>query len=221
MHSHLISRLPGAYEMHYAISTIFIPIYQICIYSQIYNHTTCNSIFLSTITQIISLEPITIPFSMTYTHNYIPYNYVILLTHLIHASAYLFPHNSSHSLQTISIPKHMDVYGPFHTNWDCFYSPKIEQVGCPWAAHSSNIGSYLWNQIPWPFPALYTPNHELMHNLSHKEPKQYVDCHGLSKRALRIFTFRFQVSGLIKRPLMASNQPNHHKKLKSRVKQVG
>ena len=35
MHSHLIYRLPGAHEMHYAISIIFIPIYQICIYSQI------------------------------------------------------------------------------------------------------------------------------------------------------------------------------------------
>ena len=102
-----------------------------------------------------------------------------------------------------------------------FTVQKTEQVGCPWAAHSSNIGSSLWNQIPWPFLASYTPNHELMHNLSHKAPKQYVDCHGLSKRALRIFTFRFQVLGLIKRPLMTSNQPNHHKTLKSRVKQVG
>ena len=43
MHSHLISRLPGAYEMHYAISIIFIQIYHLCIYSQIYIHTTCNS----------------------------------------------------------------------------------------------------------------------------------------------------------------------------------
>ena len=37
MHSHLISRLPGAYEMHYAISTHFIQyisIYHICIYYQ-------------------------------------------------------------------------------------------------------------------------------------------------------------------------------------------
>ena len=44
MHSHLISRLPGAYEMHYAISIIFIQIYHLCIYSQIYIHTTCNLI---------------------------------------------------------------------------------------------------------------------------------------------------------------------------------
>ena len=37
IHSHLISRLPGAYEMHYAISTHFIQyisIYHICIYYQ-------------------------------------------------------------------------------------------------------------------------------------------------------------------------------------------
>ena len=62
IHSHLISRLPGAYEMHYAISIIFIQIYHLCIYSQIYN------------TQISSLEQIIISSPITYTHNYIPYN---------------------------------------------------------------------------------------------------------------------------------------------------
>ena len=78
MHSHLISRLPGAHEMHYAISTIFIPIYIKCIYSQFYNYTTGNSI-ISTITQISSLEQITISSPMAYTHNYIPYNCDIML----------------------------------------------------------------------------------------------------------------------------------------------
>ena len=34
---------PDAYEMHYAISTIFIQICHLFIYSQIYIHTTCNS----------------------------------------------------------------------------------------------------------------------------------------------------------------------------------
>ena len=79
MHSHLIFRLPGAHEMHYAISTIFIPIYIKCIYSQFYNYTTGNSI-ISTITQISSLEQITISSPMTYTHNYILYNCDIMLT---------------------------------------------------------------------------------------------------------------------------------------------
>ena len=79
MHSHLISRLPGAHEIHYAISTIFIPIYIKCIYSQFYNYTTGNSI-ISTITQISSLEQITISSPMAYTHNYIPYNCDIMLT---------------------------------------------------------------------------------------------------------------------------------------------
>ena len=79
MHSHLISGLPGAYEMHYAISTIFIPIYIKCIYSQFSNYTTCNSI-ISTITKINSLEQITISSPMAYTHNYIPYNCDIMLT---------------------------------------------------------------------------------------------------------------------------------------------
>ena len=43
MHSHLISRLPGHMKMHYAFSILFIQIYHLCIYSQIYIHTTCNS----------------------------------------------------------------------------------------------------------------------------------------------------------------------------------
>ena len=95
VHSHLISRLPGAYEIHYAISNIFIPIYQICIYSKIWNHTTCNSI-ISTITQISSLEQITILSPMAHTHNYISYNCDIMLTPQTHALTYLFPINSSH-----------------------------------------------------------------------------------------------------------------------------
>ena len=73
MHSHLNSRLPSAYEMHYAISIIFIPIYQICIYSQI----TCTPHVIqsgSNITQISSFEQFTISSPMAYTHNYIPYN---------------------------------------------------------------------------------------------------------------------------------------------------
>ena len=74
MHSHLISRLPSAYENTLCLfNHFFIPIYQICIYSQIYNYTTCNSM-ISTITQISSLEQITISSPITYTHNYIPYN---------------------------------------------------------------------------------------------------------------------------------------------------
>ena len=73
MHTHLSSRVPGAYEMHYALSTHYIQMYLICIYYQIYNHTTCNST-ISTITQISSFEQITISSPMAYTHNYIPYN---------------------------------------------------------------------------------------------------------------------------------------------------
>ena len=79
MHSHLISRLPGAYENVLCLFNHFIPIYIICIYSQFYNHTTCNST-ISTITQISSFERITISSPMAYTHNYIPYNCDIMLT---------------------------------------------------------------------------------------------------------------------------------------------
>ena len=65
MHSHLISRLLGAYENALCIFNHFIPIYIICIYSQFYNHTTCNST-ISTITQISSFERITISSPMAY-----------------------------------------------------------------------------------------------------------------------------------------------------------
>ena len=52
----------------------------ICIYSQIYNYTTCNST-ISIVTQISSLELNTISSPMAYTHHYIPYNCDIILTH--------------------------------------------------------------------------------------------------------------------------------------------
>ena len=91
------------------------PIYPICIYYQICNHTTCYS-SLSTITQISSLEKITISSPMAHTHNYIPYNCDIMLTPQAYALTYLFPLNSSHSFQPISYTPHMDVFGLIHTN---------------------------------------------------------------------------------------------------------
>ena len=144
MHSHLISRLPGAHEMHYPISTIFIPIYIKCIYSQFYNYTTGNSI-ISIITQISSLEQITISSPMTYTHNYIPYNCDILLIHEVHALTYPFPHKSSHSFHQFQAPNTWTFFVHFTQTRDYFYSPKTEHVGCPWAAHSSNLCSSLLN----------------------------------------------------------------------------
>ena len=76
-------------KMHYAISTQFIQIYQLCIYSQICIHTTCYST-ISTNTQISPLELITIPFPMAYTHNYILYNFGNMLPHQVHALTYYF-----------------------------------------------------------------------------------------------------------------------------------
>ena len=74
MQSHLISRIPGAYENALCFFNHFhTNIYIICIYSKFYNHTTCNST-ISTITQISLLEQITISSPMAHTHNYIPYN---------------------------------------------------------------------------------------------------------------------------------------------------
>ena len=87
MHSHLISRLPGTYEMHYVISTIFIPIYQI--YNILKFALKPHVIqCLSTITQTSSLEQITILSPMSYTQNYIPYNCDIMLTHQAYTLTY-------------------------------------------------------------------------------------------------------------------------------------
>ena len=135
----------------------------------IYNYTTCNSI-ISTITQISSLELNTISSPMAHTHNYIPYNYDIILVQEVHALTYPFPHKSSHSFHQFQAPNTWTFLYHFTQTRDCFYSPKIEQVSCPRAAHSSYIGSSWWNRIPYPFPVLYTPNHNLFNKLSHMKP---------------------------------------------------
>ena len=69
----------------------------------------------------------------------------------------------------------MNICGPFHTNWDCFYNPKIEQVGCPRAAHSSFIGSSWWNRIPYLFPVSYSPKQNLIHIFQQISPNQFLD----------------------------------------------
>ena len=66
----------------------------------------------------------------------------------------------------------MNICGPFHTNWDCFYSPKTEQVGCPRAAHFS---SSWWNRIPYIFPVSYSPKQNLMHKFQQISPNQFLD----------------------------------------------
>ena len=86
----------------------------------------------------------------------------------------------------ILLPKHMNIYGPFHTNWDCFYSPKTEQVGCPRAAHSSFIGSSVWNRISYLFTVSYSSKQNLMHKFQPNSPHQFLDVHGLS-RSLKKF----------------------------------
>ena len=65
---------------------------------------------------------------MAYTHNYIPYNCNIMLTHQAYALTYLFPLNSSHSFQPISYTPHMDIFGPIQANPGLFLTvPKTEQ----------------------------------------------------------------------------------------------
>ena len=74
IHSHLISRLPSAYKMHYAISIIFIPIYIKYAYILKFTFTPHEIQSGSNNTQISSLEQITISSPIVYIHNYIPYN---------------------------------------------------------------------------------------------------------------------------------------------------
>ena len=112
---------------------------------------------------------------MAYIHNYIPYNYDIMLIHKVHALTYPFPHKSSHSLQTISYTQHMDVFGPSHTNWDCFFFftvPKQSKWAIRGQPNHQTLVPLFENQFPWPFPASYTPTHNLLHKLQHKHPKQ-------------------------------------------------
>ena len=69
------------------------------------------------------------------------------------------------------------IHGRF---WSNSYKPGLflqsqnRAVGCPWAAYSANIGSTLWNRIPWLFLASYTQKHNLLHKLHHRLPKQSV-----------------------------------------------
>ena len=88
-----------------------------------------------------------------------------------------------------------------------FNSPKNRTVGCPWAAHSPNVGSSWWNRIPYPLPVSYSPKHNLLSRTAQMD----------SKNSPKISTIRSQVFRLIKRPFKASNQPKHYKTLKQSV----
>ena len=107
MHSHLIPRLLGAYEMHYAISIMFIPIYQICIYFTPHVYQPSPNLAHLSKSQFHLQWPIhTIIFHIIEQ---------IILTHQAYALTYPFLHKSSHSCQ-LSYTPHMDVFGPIHTN---------------------------------------------------------------------------------------------------------
>ena len=102
MHSHLISRLPGTYECIMPFQSF---LYKYITYAYILKFTFTPHViqqYRSTNTQISSLEQITISSPMAYTHNYVPYNCDIMLTHQVYALTCLFPLNSSHSFQPIS-----------------------------------------------------------------------------------------------------------------------
>ena len=73
----------------------------------------------------------------------------------------------------------MDIYGSFYTNPGLFLQSRNPAVGCPRAAHLSNLGFTFWNRISYPFPVLYSPKYNLMHKFQHNSPHQFLgftDC---------------------------------------------
>ena len=68
---------------------------------------------------------------MAYEHNYILYNYVIILTHYFHELTYLFPHNSNHSFHQFQAPNTWIFLVHFTQTRDCFIVPKQSK----WAVH--------------------------------------------------------------------------------------
>ena len=68
-----------------------------------------------------------------------------------HYSCYYLHHYSCHY-----------SYDYSHNPGTVFNSPKNITVGCPWAAHSPNVGSSWWNRIPYPFPIFYSPKQNLL-----------------------------------------------------------
>ena len=130
-----------------------------------------------------------------------------MLTHLITCINILFPTQ----FQAIQFKQcfSYNTHEPFPAQPRkprLFLTVPNRAVGCPCAAYSPSIGSTLWNRNPWPFPAQKHPNHNLLHKLSHNQPKQPLN---YPKWVPYIPTIRSQVLGSIKRPLTASNQPNH------------
>ena len=147
---------------------------------------------------------------MAYKHNYIPYNCDIILIHEFHALTYPFPHKSSHSFHQFQAPNTWTFWSISRRPGIVFTVPKQSK----WAIHgqptpptSVPLGG---TEFPWPIHT--KPN--LMHNYQHKQPNQFMDCHGQSKNSPKIPTIWSQVLELIKRPLTTSNQLKHYKTLK-------
>ena len=62
-------------------------------------------------------------------------------------------------------------------------------MGCPWAAHSSNLGSTFWNRIPYLFPVSYSPKQNLMHKFQPNSPHQFLEVHGCPRSLKKIPQF--------------------------------
>ena len=62
-------------------------------------------------------------------------------------------------------------------------------MGCPRAAHSSNLGSTFWNRIPYPFSVSYSPKQNLMHKFQHNIPHQFLEVNGCPKSQKQIPQF--------------------------------
>ena len=140
MHSHLISRLPRAYEN------------ALCFF----NHFHTN---------IYKMHIFSISSPMAYTHNYIPYNCDIMLTHQAYALTYYFQSTQAIHFINFKHTKHGRFWSNSSQPGTVFNSPKNRTVGCLWAAHSLNVGSSWWNRIPYLFPVSYSPKHNLLYKL--------------------------------------------------------
>ena len=111
-----------------------------------------------------------------------------MLTHLVICIDNLFPRIS----RTIHLKQYFayNTHGPFSVQSSkpgLFLTVPKRAVGCPWAALSLSIGSILWNQNPWPFPAQQHPNHNLAYNYNTRGPFSAQDQSGTVQNRFQKF----------------------------------
>ena len=168
MHSHLISSIPCAYEMHYAISTQFISLIQIYYHTYIYitkAHKTCYA-------HSSSISPKISSHGQIYNYEQFYLNY--LTKHIISQKYFVNTiHVNSETLGLLFMTNHTiigslcepEFHGHFrpHTNQHMIYStkhnPSSPNSPCTitdypkWALKILTIWSQVLEPIKWPFKA--------------------------------------------------------------------